>query len=72
VDAISPEFRLEATGPGSFIPSESQIDDDHALMMCSAVLFESADMNDAPPFATQALDGRVRPNGGQGSTEGRS
>jgi hypothetical protein len=33
MDAISPEFRLEPTGPGSFTWSEWQIDDDHALMM---------------------------------------
>lgn len=31
-DAISPEFRLEPEGPGSFRWSEWQIDDDHALM----------------------------------------
>jgi hypothetical protein len=33
MDAISPEYRLEPTGPGSFTWGEWQIDDDHALMM---------------------------------------
>jgi hypothetical protein len=32
-DAISPEFRLEPEGPGSFILGEWQIDDGHALML---------------------------------------
>jgi hypothetical protein len=33
MDAISPEYRLEPTGPGSFTWGEWQIDDDHALIM---------------------------------------
>jgi hypothetical protein len=33
MDAISPEYRLEPTGHGSFTWGEWQIDDDHALMM---------------------------------------
>ena len=32
-DAISPEFRLQPEGPGSFRWNEWQIDDDHALML---------------------------------------
>jgi hypothetical protein len=32
-DAISPEFQLTPTGPGSFKWSEWQIDDDNALML---------------------------------------
>jgi hypothetical protein len=31
-DAISPEFRLEPTGPGSFKWDEWQIDDEHVMM----------------------------------------
>jgi hypothetical protein len=33
MDAISPEFRLEPTGPGGFVWGDWQIDDGHALMM---------------------------------------
>jgi hypothetical protein len=33
MDAISPEYRLEPTGPGSFTWGEWQIDDDHATML---------------------------------------
>ena len=32
MDALSPEFRITPTGPGSFRWSEWEIDDDHALM----------------------------------------
>src|ERR1700730_6817442 len=33
MDAISPEYQLEPTGPSSFTWGEWQIDDAHALMM---------------------------------------
>lgn len=32
MDALSPEFRLDPTGPGSFRWGEWEIDDNHALM----------------------------------------